>query len=429
VYIGKLPEFAIHPSKFFSGNGTAMTITLDHAPPNRASILVFIDGVRQDTNAYTISGTSLTFTGTVPSGTDNIQVIHLGVTASAFVPDVDTIVTNMLTNGSVTSPKLDTNIDITGNLTVDTDTLYVDSANDRVGIGTSIPSAKLEISNSGTSNILKITRSDTGQYLTIAGSATTGITFAVSGAPVYTINSFGHFIMGTDRSIGELEEAFTLQNSTFIGSYNNANNGDFRLIGSDASNNIVLGSSYLNINTSGNVGIGTTQPQRSLVNKGQRRIISSDAVSYDENRWFTHEAHYNIAGVTNTAWTNLVTWQPYLNGTSNNPGANSLWTRVLIEVRAGGHSSAVGSGDIHAIYSADYNGSGCSGVATKNTLFNDAAAPDIGFAISGWSVTLQIRGASGTTGSLGGYCYVKIHFGGGEGVSGEAYEWSVTDYE
>jgi len=235
--------------------------------------------------------------------------------------------------------------------------------------------------------------------------------------------------MGTDRSIGELEEAFTLQNSTFIGSYNNANNGDFRLIGSDASNNIVLGSSYLNINTSGNVGIGTTQPQRSLVNKGQRRIISSDAVSYDENRWFTHEAHYNIAGVTNTAWTNLVTWQPYLNGTSNNPGANSLWTRVLIEVRAGGHSSAVGSGDIHAIYSADYNGSGCSGVATKNTLFNDAAAPDIGFAISGWSVTLQIRGASGTTGSLGGYCYVKIHFGGGEGVSGEAYEWSVTDYE
>lgn len=150
MYIGKLPEFAIHPSKFFSGNGTAMTITLDHAPPNRASILVFIDGVRQDTNAYTISGTSLTFTGTVPSGTDNIQVIHLGVTASAFVPDVDTIVTNMITNGSVTSPKLDTNIDITGNLTVDTDTLYVDAANDRVGINKTNPSTALDVSGNVT---------------------------------------------------------------------------------------------------------------------------------------------------------------------------------------------------------------------------------------------------------------------------------------
>jgi hypothetical protein len=39
-----------------------------------------------------------------------------------------------IADGAVTSAKLDTNIAITGNLTADTDTLYVDATNDRVGI-------------------------------------------------------------------------------------------------------------------------------------------------------------------------------------------------------------------------------------------------------------------------------------------------------
>ena len=62
-YLGSPPQFAQFPSKFFDGDGSAMTVTLDYAPPNLAALLVFIDGVRQNTNAYTLSGTSLTFTG------------------------------------------------------------------------------------------------------------------------------------------------------------------------------------------------------------------------------------------------------------------------------------------------------------------------------------------------------------------------------
>ena len=44
-YIGKQPEFTQYPSKFFNGDGTAMTVSLDYAPPNDAALLVFIDGV------------------------------------------------------------------------------------------------------------------------------------------------------------------------------------------------------------------------------------------------------------------------------------------------------------------------------------------------------------------------------------------------
>jgi len=53
--------------------------------------------------------------------------------------------TSVLKDGSVTSAKLDTNIAISGNLIVDTNTLYVDSTNNRVGIGTDSPVTALNV--------------------------------------------------------------------------------------------------------------------------------------------------------------------------------------------------------------------------------------------------------------------------------------------
>jgi len=102
-YIGKEPQFTQYPSKFFNGDGTAMTVTLDYAPPNDAALLVFIDGVRQDTGAYSVVGTSLTFSGAVPSGTANVQVVHLGITVDVGVPadgtiSIDKLGTNFYTN-------------------------------------------------------------------------------------------------------------------------------------------------------------------------------------------------------------------------------------------------------------------------------------------------------------------------------------------
>ena len=80
AYLGKPLQFAQYPSKFFSGDGSStQTVALDYAPPNKASVLVFIEGVRQDTSAYNTSGTNLTFTGATPSGTNNIEVVQLGL--------------------------------------------------------------------------------------------------------------------------------------------------------------------------------------------------------------------------------------------------------------------------------------------------------------------------------------------------------------
>jgi len=146
-YIGKEPQYTDFLSKFFNGDGTAMTVTLDASPPNEAALLVFIDGVRQDTSAYTVSGYSLTFTGAVPSGTNNVQVVHLGIAQDTQVPVDDSVSTAKIQDDAVTSAKLDTNIAIDGDLTVDTDTLYVDSTNNKVGISNTSPNSKLTISS------------------------------------------------------------------------------------------------------------------------------------------------------------------------------------------------------------------------------------------------------------------------------------------
>ena len=63
--------------KRFNGDGSTTDFTLDVAPGSTLDIEVFVGNVRQDPNsAYTLSGTTLSFTGAPPSGTNNIYVVH-----------------------------------------------------------------------------------------------------------------------------------------------------------------------------------------------------------------------------------------------------------------------------------------------------------------------------------------------------------------
>lgn len=85
---------------------------------------MFVGGVRQATDTYTLSGTTLTFTEAPPSGTNNIQVLFLGLGASPTVPtdgSVTTvkiadsaITTAKIADGAVTSAKLSSNISVSG---------------------------------------------------------------------------------------------------------------------------------------------------------------------------------------------------------------------------------------------------------------------------------------------------------------------------
>jgi hypothetical protein len=85
-YIGNQPRTATFAIDTFNGDGVTLNFTLREAPVSVSSILVFVGGVRQATDTYTLSGPTLSFSEAPPSGTNNVQVLFLGLGASPSVP-------------------------------------------------------------------------------------------------------------------------------------------------------------------------------------------------------------------------------------------------------------------------------------------------------------------------------------------------------
>ena len=101
----------------FDGDGSAVAFTLSTAPASTLDIEVFVGNVRQDPNsAYTLSGTTLTFTGAPPSGTNNIYVVHQAKSVGTIDPPATESVAKTF-SGGVTMSGTTTH---SGTLKVDT---------------------------------------------------------------------------------------------------------------------------------------------------------------------------------------------------------------------------------------------------------------------------------------------------------------------
>ena len=74
----------------FNGDGSDTTFTLTTTVSSVQDVLVSVDGVVQDSNAYTIpDGTTLTFTAAPSSGTGNIFVYFLELSAGTITPTAE----------------------------------------------------------------------------------------------------------------------------------------------------------------------------------------------------------------------------------------------------------------------------------------------------------------------------------------------------
>lgn len=80
----------------FNGDGTTDTFTLSIDPLSKDNTQVFISGVYQEKATYSVTGTSLQFTEAPPTGTGNIEVKMLSLTAIGGIPDATTSVKGIL---------------------------------------------------------------------------------------------------------------------------------------------------------------------------------------------------------------------------------------------------------------------------------------------------------------------------------------------
>ena len=152
----------------FSGNGSTTAFTLSEDPGSETNTRVFIDGIYQSKSNYSVSGTTLTFSTAPPSGTGiEVEIGNREISTSGI-----------------------TEMTITGDLTVDTNTLFVDSSDNRVGIGTTSPSTALQVAGTATATAFAgpLTGNVTGNVSGSAGSTTGNAATATALANARTIS-------------------------------------------------------------------------------------------------------------------------------------------------------------------------------------------------------------------------------------------------
>jgi len=192
-----------------------------YSPSNVNALVVSLNGVTQEpTDAFTISGSTLTFASALTSADSIDYIVDLAKTLDIGEPSDNTVSPAKLTsavnldaitnNGATTTNAVTVgNLTSTGDLTVDTDTLVVDSTNNRVGINVSDPDAVLEVFTSDYA---------TGPYFHGGGSlglriADSTITSAGDRTEFYKPTSSGMFSFKNG-----LKELLTIKASGRIGS-------------------------------------------------------------------------------------------------------------------------------------------------------------------------------------------------------------------
>ena len=88
-YVGApvLGTFGTGTKDRFSGNNSSTAFTMSRSVGNANDIDVFVENVRQEpTIAYSVSGTTLTFTGTPATGSNNIYVVHKAASVNVVPP-------------------------------------------------------------------------------------------------------------------------------------------------------------------------------------------------------------------------------------------------------------------------------------------------------------------------------------------------------
>jgi len=104
-YIGNQPaQLGAYAVESFNGGGSSFTLSKS---ATTETVLLFIDGVRQTpTDAYSVSGTTLTTTATTPSGTNNVTVQFLGDVVDFGEPSDNSVTSTKIVDGTIVNADI-----------------------------------------------------------------------------------------------------------------------------------------------------------------------------------------------------------------------------------------------------------------------------------------------------------------------------------
>ena len=141
-------------TNILAGNGSTTAFTLSAAPSSENNLMVFIDGVFQAQNVYSVSGTTLTFATAPANGrvitVYNAEEVSIGTPSDSTVTSAKlsgalTTPSDLTVGGAFTSQGIDDNADATA-ITID--------SSERVGIGTTSPASSLHVSATGEARLI-----------------------------------------------------------------------------------------------------------------------------------------------------------------------------------------------------------------------------------------------------------------------------------
>ena len=173
-------------------------------PSSANQLLVSLNGVIQKPgSSFTVSGSTLTFSSALTSSDSIDFIIAMGEPLLIGTPSDGTVTGSKLANNIAISTS--GNITTTGDLTVDTNTLFVDASENKVGIGTTTPDTFADYISGSLTNTLTIAGSFPGLQLSDTDISGSQSTFGMSKAGQGLIyNNLGtgdmqYFLNGGER--------------------------------------------------------------------------------------------------------------------------------------------------------------------------------------------------------------------------------------
>mgnify|MGYP006874404855 CR=1 FL=1 len=231
---------AIAPSiNTMTGDGSTTTLVLSTTPVNENATIITFDGVLQHKSTYSLSGSTITFSAAPANGVA-VECIVINTHSIQALEDGDSD-TKIQVEETADEDKI--RFDTAG-----TERMIID-ASGNVGIGTTSPDAKLDISVAKSATRPTI---GAGTQLLIESTANTSAFTAMS---ILGGNSSG----ASQINLGDVND----ENVGQIGYYHADNSMRF----------VVNANERARIDSSGNVGIGTTSPSDKLsISSGSNQI-------------------------------------------------------------------------------------------------------------------------------------------------------------